>query len=172
MIVFASAHPLTVVIDGPSGSGKTTLAAQLERDWPAQRTVQVLHMDDIYPGWQGLETASAIIENLVIAARVAGRDVSLPSWNWELSQPGEMIRISSDRDLIIEGCGSLRRTVAKVVSHTFWVEEPDDIRKARALARGNEDFEAHWDEWDAQFREFESREDPRAHASVIVGSKR
>ena len=51
-----------VTIDGYSGSGKSTLAAALARlvnGW------QVLHLDDWYPGWDGLA------EGAHIACRIA-----------------------------------------------------------------------------------------------------
>ncbi len=39
-----------VCVDGPAGSGKTSLA-----DAVARRTAaQVVHMDDLYGGWDGL----------------------------------------------------------------------------------------------------------------------
>ena len=44
-----------VTIDGYSGSGKSTLAAALARLLPGW---QVLHLDDWYPGWDGLATCA------------------------------------------------------------------------------------------------------------------
>src|SRR5674476_488189 len=43
-----------VAVDGPSGAGKTDFAAAL-----ADRLAspQLLHMDDLYPGWDGLRQA-------------------------------------------------------------------------------------------------------------------
>ena len=42
-----------IAIDGPSGAGKTTLA----RDVAAVLAAPTIHMDDLYPGWDGLRAA-------------------------------------------------------------------------------------------------------------------
>ena len=40
-----------ILVDGRSGAGKTTLATQLAARHPGW---QLVHADDIYPGWMGL----------------------------------------------------------------------------------------------------------------------
>jgi pantothenate kinase-related protein Tda10 len=46
-----------VAVDGPSGSGKTTFAGRLS----AALECPVLHMDDMYPGWDGLAEAVPLL---------------------------------------------------------------------------------------------------------------
>jgi pantothenate kinase-related protein Tda10 len=41
-------------IDGPAGSGKTTLAGEVAAEAMAEMSVAVVHLDDVYPGWDGL----------------------------------------------------------------------------------------------------------------------
>src|SRR5665647_2953269 len=43
-----------VAVDGPSGAGKTDFATALAGQLPS---AQLLHMDDLYPGWSGLAQA-------------------------------------------------------------------------------------------------------------------
>ena len=55
-----------VLIDGPSGAGKSSLADLLASRWPdlgAERSasVRTVRMDDLYPGWDGLDAASAAL---------------------------------------------------------------------------------------------------------------
>ncbi|MFC2566921.1 MAG: hypothetical protein ACFNX3_00590 [Haemophilus parainfluenzae] len=51
-----AALPLIIGIDGRSGSGKTQLSEILEQSLSAEGIgVRVLHLDSIYPGWDGLE---------------------------------------------------------------------------------------------------------------------
>jgi uridine kinase len=163
---------ITLIIDGPSGAGKTTLAASIEAAWPENRSVLLLHMDDLYPGWHGLRQGSDVVANTVIPARTAGEEITVTSWDWAAAQPGPPIVIPSNVDLIIEGCGALTQASAQGATASIWLDAEDGIRKARALSRGNEDFEAHWDEWDAQFQQFVTEHDPRAIASIVVGAKR
>ena len=45
-----------VAIDGPAGSGKTTLAGALSDELVGRGAkAAVLHLDDLYDGWTGLE---------------------------------------------------------------------------------------------------------------------
>ena len=108
-----------VTIDGYSGSGKSTLAAALARlvnGW------QVLHLDDWYPGWDGLA------EGAHIACRIAadlrgGRASSYEAWDWENGRTGAMISVPL-APTIIEG-----------------------ERRSRALARDGQTYAPHWQRW-------------------------
>ena len=46
-----------VLIDGRSGSGKTSLAADVAESLGAA----VLHLEDLYPGWDGLGAGSRAV---------------------------------------------------------------------------------------------------------------
>ena len=50
-----------VAIDGYSGSGKSTLAAALASLLPGW---QVLHLDDWYPGWDGLAVGAQVARRI------------------------------------------------------------------------------------------------------------
>ena len=43
-----------IAIDGPAGAGKTTLAAQFQRDFSKVKSVSIIHMDDLYAGWENV----------------------------------------------------------------------------------------------------------------------
>ncbi len=40
-----------IAIDGPAGAGKTTLATNLALALAQDLRVQIIHMDDLYDGW-------------------------------------------------------------------------------------------------------------------------
>ena len=77
---------VVLLIDGRSGSGKTTLARRLVDAWPVDRLgpVQLVHLDDVYPGWHGLEEASRVVESSILAAA----DPGWTTWDWEHGVPG------------------------------------------------------------------------------------
>ena len=128
-----------VTIDGYSGSGKSTLAAALARlvsDW------QVLHLDDWYPGWDGL-AAGADIARRIAADLRGGRASSYEAWDWENGTTGAMTRVPL-APTIIEGCGAIEA----VADLAVWIADPgEDERRHRALARDGQIYVPHWQRW-------------------------
>lgn len=128
-----------VTIDGYSGSGKSTLAAALTRlvnGW------QVLHLDDWYPGWDGL-AAGADIARRIAADLRAGRASSYEAWDWENDTTGATTRVPL-APTIIEGCGAIEAEADLSV----WIADPgEDERRSRALARDGQTYAPHWQRW-------------------------
>ena len=128
-----------VTIDGYSGSGKSTLAAALARlvsDW------QVLHLDDWYPGWDGL-AAGADIARRIAADLRGGRASSYEAWDWENGTTGATTRVPL-APTIIEGCGAIEA----VADLAVWIADPgEDERRHRALARDGQIYAPHWQRW-------------------------
>ena len=62
-----------ILIDGPSGAGKSSLADRLLAVWPAAGRPRLVRMDDLYPGWDGLDAGSeAVGRDLLEPLRVSG----------------------------------------------------------------------------------------------------
>lgn len=131
-----------VTIDGYSGSGKSTLAAALTRlvnGW------QVLHLDDWYPGWDGLEAGADIARRIAADLR-AGRASSYEAWDWENDTTGATIRVPL-APTIIEGCGAIEAEADLSV----WIADPgEEERRTRALARDGQTYAPHWRRWAEQ----------------------
>ena len=165
-------RPALVLVDGPSGSGKSTLADALVRAGDPSAELgpgaQLLRLDDVYPGWDGLEAASRHLERHVLPAMRPGGRPRWRRWDWERDAPAGWHDLDPDRPLVVEGCGSLTRTTAGLATHRIWVEADDDVRRARAIARDGEAFAVEWERWDAQWRGHLAREDPRGLADVVV----
>ena len=131
-----------VTIDGYSGSGKSTLAAALARlvnGW------QVLHLDDWYPGWDGLEAGADIARRIAADLR-AGRASSYEAWDWENGATGATIPVPL-APTIIEGCGAIEAEADLAV----WIADPgEEERRHRALARDGQTYAPHWQRWARQ----------------------
>lgn len=131
-----------VTIDGYSGSGKSTLAAALARlvnGW------QVLHLDDWYPGWDGLEAGSDIARRIAADLR-GGRASSYEAWDWENGATGATIPVPL-APTIIEGCGAIEAEADLAI----WIADPgEEERRNRALARDGQTFAPHWQRWARQ----------------------
>ena len=128
-----------VTIDGYSGSGKSTLAAALVRlvnGW------QVLHLDDWYPGWDGLADGAQIARRIAADLR-GGRASSYEAWDWDKGTTGATTRVPL-APTIIEGCGAIEAEADLAI----WIADPgEDERRNRAFARDGQTYAPHWQRW-------------------------
>lgn len=151
--------PLPIVlIDGRSGSGKTELGGLVAPRLGAQ----LIRLDDLYPGWDGLVEGSRMVVTDILRAHRWRR------WDWATSRLAEEHAVDPDRPLVIDGCGSLSRASRELATLGVWVELDDERRKVRALARDGEDYVPHWEGWAAQEQRFLDAEHPRDLADLIV----
>ncbi|WP_382304212.1 ATP-binding protein [Herbiconiux sp. UC225_62] len=157
-----------ILIDGPSGSGKTELALRMRDGWVGADVPVVVHLDDVYPGWDGLDAASEHIRLHLLEPLREGRPARWQRYDWTTGEPAEWHPVDPAHPLIIEGCGALTRHNAALADLTVWVETDDETRKARAIARDGERYLREWDRWDAQWQLFVRREGPRELATMIV----
>lgn len=158
-----------VLIDGASGAGKTTLASEIERVLSGVDVPLVVHMDDLYPGWDGLEQGIQNLHDWILTPRADGQPVTWQRYDWHVGRFTEQHTLDVTRTVIVEGCGALGRGSHAHADLSFWVSTDDDLRRDRALARDPaQDFAAHWDRWDEQFDAYVERDAPGSHASIHV----
>ena len=147
-----------VLIDGRAGSGKSTFARLLQ-DRVFQETKQspkVIHMDDLYPGWEGLARGSLyLVENILKPIKLAGK-AHWQRWDWAndrrgASEPGNGWRdFDGENMLIVEGCGSVTAQSAELADLTIWIESDRRNRKTRFEARDRGVFSNYWVSWSSQ----------------------
>jgi len=137
---------VVVAVDGRSGSGKTVLGTAVA----AALACPVVHLDEIYPGWDGLEAGIELATDLVLDPLARGERAAYPRWDWMRSRPGRTIEVPAARHLVLEGCGALVPPAARHAAVRVWVEAPTPVRKQRALSRDGEAYAPHWDRWAAQ----------------------
>lgn len=150
-----------ILVDGRSGSGKTELARAMVAQKPE---LQLVRMDDLYPGWGGLEAGSRHVHDYLVAASVR----RWQRWDWAAGEPAEWHVLDPSRPVLVEGCGALSRENRALAAYAVWVELDEPTRKARALARDGAAYAPHWDAWAAQEDAFIARENPRELADIVV----
>lgn len=155
----------TVLIDGRSGSGKSTLAQRLSALW---RSSVVVRLDDVYPGWDGLNWAKDHIREALIEPRATGGRSRWRRWDWTTDAPAGWHDVDPRQRLIVEGVGALTAANRALADMGIWVETPDVERKRRALERDGDMYRPHWDQWAAQEDAFIARHRPQAVADWVM----
>lgn len=153
-----------MLIDGGSGAGKSTLAEALSEALGAQ----LVRLEESYPGWHGLEQASAAVRSTVLDPVAPG----FWRWDWERGRRGEWHRLDPALPLVIEGSGCLSAENRALATLGVWVELDARTRKSRALDRDGDLYAPWWDIWAEQERIFAERERPRDRADLVVDGTR
>ena len=112
--IVSGPRPYIIAVDGRSGSGKTTLARRLAatlRQHPVQGgplTVLELSLENMYPGWDGLE--AGVDQWVRLSASLATHTPgSYTPWDWEQNRPAPPVTVLPDAAPVIvcEGVGAL-----------------------------------------------------------------
>ncbi|MGN6333978.1 MAG: uridine kinase family protein [Motilibacteraceae bacterium] len=151
-----------VAVDGPSGSGKTTLAGRLA----ALLGAPVVHLDDIYPGWDGLADIVPRLVEWVLEPLHRGEPARYRRYDWVEGVYAEWHEVPAAPVLVVEGCASGSLAAAPYLSLLVWVEAPHDLRMERGIARDGETYRPHWERWARQEDELYRTQRTRERADV------
>ncbi len=152
-----------VCVDGPAGSGKTTLAGEVG----AATGAHVVHLDDLYDGWAGLERLDAQLETLLrpLAAGLTGR---YRRYDWHAGAFAETVEVPPSDLLVLEGVGAGWSAYADLVTVLVWVEAPRDLRLRRGVERDGEQLRQEWLAWQEAEQEHFTRHRTRSRADLVV----
>jgi uridine kinase len=166
-----------ILIDGRAASGKSHLAAQLKNVLfnELEQAPRLIHMDDLYPGWEGLQLGSFYLNQQILQPLAAGKPAHWQLWDWQKGErgrpeePGNGWReFSGGTPLIVEGCGAISRVSSELADYRVWIEAPTEIRHARWLERDGKKFNDFWHIWAAQEDEFYQQEKSQQLADLVV----
>jgi uridine kinase len=153
-----------IAIDGRAGAGKSTLARRL-----AERTdAPVVQLEQLYPGWDGLQAGIDLVVEAVLIPLSAHQVAQVPRYDWLASRFIEPWPLEHPGLLIVEGVGAGARAAAAFASVLIWLELDADLRKERAMARDGDVFRPHWERWAEQEDVLLAREQTPARADIIV----
>ncbi|MEU4421462.1 dephospho-CoA kinase [Actinoplanes sp. NPDC024001] len=159
-----TARRRVLAVEGHSGSGKTTLAAAVA----GRLGAPLIHMDDLYAGWDGLTAGVTALHDWILAPLAEGRPASWRRWDWDAGEYAESHQVPEAGWLVVEGVGSGGRVLRPYLCGLIWLESPTAARKRRALARDGDMFAPHWDRWARQEAAFYAAERVRETADLII----
>lgn len=165
--MLSAANPV-VLIDGRSGAGKTTLARMLVDRWPIAGRVQLVALDSIYPGWDGLRDGGERALEGILRPHGRGYLGEWRRWDWATGAEAETHAVDPSLGVLVEGSGILTPAAAAIADVRVWLESAEPGRKARALNRDGDTYRPHWERWAAQEKAHIARDDPRALATRVV----
>jgi energy-coupling factor transporter ATP-binding protein EcfA2 len=166
VVSLGAANPV-VLIDGRSGSGKTSLARMLVARWPLRGRVQLVALDSLYPGWDGLADGVEAARELILRPHARGLIGVWERWDWEASEPAEAHAVDPSLPLIVEGSGLLTAATARLGDVRVWLESPAPSRMRRALDRDGDTYRPHWKRWAEQEERHLSADEPTRHATHV-----
>lgn len=162
----AASNPV-VLLDGRSGAGKSSLARALVARWPLRGRVQLVALDSLYPGWDGLEAGVEVAREQILVPHARGLVGVWQRWDWDAGATAEAHAVDPSLPLIVEGSGLLAPVTARLGDVRVWLESPPASRRRRALTRDGESFRPHWDRWARQEDQHVVAHDPAALATHV-----
>ena len=160
----ARGSTVVVAVDGRSGSGKTLLGSAVG----AALGCPVVHLDDVFPGWDGLAAGVALVTQHVLEPLARGEHAAYPTWDWVRDRPGPSVPVDPATHLVLEGCGALVPPALPFAAVRVWVEAPTWLRRRRALARDGDVYAPHWERWARQEDTVYAVAHPREHADLVL----
>ena len=157
-----------VLIDGRAGSGKSTFAESLQQQLfrDGESAPRVIHMDNIFEGWEGLSLGSDYLVRFILNPLSRRETASWQDWSWVKNERSSWREFSGGTPLIVEGCGSLTERSKEHADVSIWLEASEETRRERWLAR-----ERHLDKfdfWAAQELDFYAREKSKSLADLVI----
>jgi uridine kinase len=157
-----------ILIDGRAGSGKSTFAEKLQQQLfrDGESAPRVIHMDNIFEGWEGLSLGSDYMVRFILNPLARKETASWQDWSWVKNERSSWREFSGGTPLIVEGCGALTERSKEHAYLSLWLEASEETRRKRWLER-----ERHLDKfdfWAAQELDFYAREKSQSLADLNI----
>lgn len=158
---------VVVAIDGPSGAGKSTLARGVVAALGAERT-EVVHLDRLYPGWDGLAVTPSLLADGVLAPISRGEPAGFRPWSWVRDEWRPWRPVATRPYLVVEGCGASVGPARAYTALAVFVTADRDLRRERGLARDGETYRPHWQRWADQETALFTADRTRERADLVI----
>jgi uridine kinase len=142
-----TAHPI-IAIDGPAGAGKTTLASHLAAALALRFHSNVIHLDDVYRGWD-LALTQSLTQDLtsIIKDHQSGREITYRPFNWAKGEPGPQVTLPPRDLLILEGVGAAQSAIRPLITASIWIGIDPQHGYERVIARDGDAISVEMKKW-------------------------
>lgn len=135
-------------IDGPAGAGKTTLASTIFLALSPHISTTVIHMDELYPGWQkalGDELTKTL--TWLTSCHKAKKPLLYSSFNWVANEFNPPKSHASTELLILEGVASAQIAIEESLATSIWLDLDPEIGFRRVIERDGENISLEMKKW-------------------------
>ena len=160
-----------IAIDGRAGAGKTTLAASFYEELSADKTVAVIHMDDLYDGWENAlsERLTQTLESIV-KSHQSKVVFEIDIFNWQSMSFDSKQVIHPVDILILEGVGAGQKVVRDAGATLYWLDIDAEVGIQRVLNRDGNQIASQMKRWQIAQEIHFLRDKTRENAEHIQSS--
>jgi uridine kinase len=160
-----------IAIDGPAGAGKTTLAATLSLALAQDFTITVIHMDDLYAGWDDA-LGTSLTESLtwITSSHKTGKDLIYSPFNWSQNDFDPPRHCASTSLLILEGVGSSQMAIEEFLSTSIWIDLDPIVGFQRVIERDGDQISESMQGWLDQQGQHFARDRTKERSEFILST--
>ena len=161
-------HPI-IAIDGPAGAGKTTLAHEIYLALAPKMSVGVIHMDDLYDGWENALGADLTKVLLYLSDQHKQQNPArINKYNWTTYSFEDSEETPPSELLILEGVGSGDMAIQDDLAALIWIDIDPEIGVKRVIARDGAQVAHEMRKWLGTQQEYFSQHSTREKADFIL----
>jgi len=153
-----------VAVDGQGGAGKSTLAGRLAA---SLGDAPIIHTDD-FASWEHPLDWWPRLLGQVLQPLSHNGVARYQRYDWPSREMAEWHEVSPGGFVVLEGVSALREAFRPTLAFGIWVCTPRKERLRRGLQRDGVDAHEQWLAWMAAEDDYVRREDPAAHADLII----
>ena len=137
-----------IAIDGRAGAGKTTLAARFYKELCVDKTVGIIHMDDLYNGWEkALDEGLTKTLESIVKSHHNNVVFEIEIFNWQSLSFDSKREINPVDVLILEGVGAGQKVVRDAGATLYWLDIDAEVGIARVLNRDGNQIAPQMKQW-------------------------
>ena len=158
-----------IAVDGPAGAGKTTLAHEIYLAISLKKSVSVIHMDDLYDGWDNALGADLTKVLLYLTDQhKQNKPAKISRFNWITSSFEDSEEIAPTDLLILEGVGSGNLAIQDELAALIWIDIDPEIGVKRVIDRDGAQVAEEMRKWLGTQEEYFSQHSTREKADFIL----
>ncbi len=167
-----SAKPLILAIDGPAGSGKSTLAGEIARAFAGTYSIEVIHLDELYNGWNN-PLSDELFQKLLglINSQKLDETTELAIYDWGTNAFTGSRQVKPVELFIIEGVGSCNQLLRQKFTTSIWLDIDQSMGLTRVLERDGEEIRQEMIKWQRMENEYFARDLTRESADFILSTQ-